>query len=59
MAKIALLATIAVSGIATAAGVREIARNGMEMEISLEEAQEIEKAAQAAYDDMLNEEEGE
>lgn len=52
----ALLAVIAVEGAVTVAEIVRIARNGLEMEISVDEAKEIEAAAEAAYEDMLIEE---
>ncbi len=52
----ALLAVIAVEGAVTVVEIARIARNGFEMEITMDEAQEIESAAEAAYEDMLSEE---
>lgn len=52
----ALLAVIAVEGAVTTAEIVRIARNGFAMEIDLDEASELEKAAEAAYDDMMSEE---
>ena len=52
----ALLAVIAVEGAVTTAEIVRIARNGFSMEISMDEASEIEAAAEAAYDDMMDEE---
>lgn len=52
----ALLAVIAVEGAVTTAEIVRIARNGFSMEISMDEAEEIEAAAEAAYEDMLSEE---
>lgn len=52
----ALLAVIAVEGAVTVVEIARIARNGFEMEITMDEAQEIEEAAEAAYEDMLSEE---
>ena len=52
----ALLAVIAVEGAVTTAEIVRIARNGFAMEIDLDEAAELEKAAQVAYDDMMSEE---
>ena len=52
----ALLVVIAVEGAVTTAEIVRIARNGFSMEISMDEAEEIEAAAEAAYEDMLDEE---
>lgn len=52
----ALLAVIAVEGAVTVAEIARIARNGFEIDITMDEAQEISAAAEAAYEDMLSEE---
>lgn len=52
----ALLVTIAVEGAVTTAEIIRIARNGFEVQITREQAEEIEQAAMAAYGDMLEDE---
>ena len=50
--ELVLLAVIAVAGCVTAAVAIKVAREGLSMEISMEEASEIEAAYNAAMEDM-------
>ena len=51
----ALLVVIAVEGAVTAYEMREIARNGFEVELSDAEVEVIEEAMEAAFEDMNEE----
>ena len=57
--KMALLGVIAISGIITAKEVKRVARDGFEMEITMEQAdslmQEANKAKAAAFENMEGE----
>ena len=51
----ALLAAIAIEGAVTAYEIRQIARNGFEVELSDEEVEGIEAAMEQAFEDMNEE----
>lgn len=57
--KMALLGVIAISGIITAKEVKRVARDGFEMEITMEQAdslvQKANEAKEAALEDMVEE----
>lgn len=53
--ELVLLAVIAVAGCVTAAVAIKVAREGLQMEISMEEASEIEAAYLQAVEDMEGE----
>lgn len=54
---VALLGAIAIEGAVTAWEIRQIARNGFEIELDDNEVQAIENAAAAAFEDMNEEDE--